>query len=273
MIRAPAFVKLSRAQNNYVYSDMCVAGNHIGEVDCPLEGLMEQEHPKPQFVMLAGPSGSGKTTFVNQHPELREKIPHLVTPDVFMDRFLHLSTDDAHEQCVLIAKEQKQELIESRQSFMQESILSSDRKVQELSRMKEQGYETTLIYMCLDNPNLNLERVQHRIDNGGNVVPAHVVSRDYEESLQNLSKAILIADETRIYDNTKRDEPHKLLVTVEQGIATEHVERMPGWVERAFPDGVQAHLDAHQARQQEQQAQQEQQSQARQRRRPDLGLG
>jgi predicted ABC-type ATPase len=234
---------------------------------------MEQEQPKPQFVMLAGPSGSGKTTFVEQHKELRQEVPNLVTPDVFMDRFPHLSTDDAHEQCVLIAKAQKQELIESRQSFMQESILSSDAKVQELNRMKERGYETTLIYMCLDDPNLNLERVQHRIDNGGNVVPAQVVSRDYEASLQNLPKAIILADRVELYDNSVRGLPHQHLVTIEQGIATEHVERMPGWVERAFPDGVQAHLDAHQARQQEQQAQQEQQSQARQRRRPDLGLG
>ncbi|HYF62188.1 MAG TPA: hypothetical protein VD886_05195, partial [Herpetosiphonaceae bacterium] len=74
------------------------------------------------------------------------------------------------------------------------------------------------------------------------------------------------------YDNTKGG-PHKLLITVEQGIATEHVERMPGWVERAFPDGVQAHLDAHKARQQERQIQQEQGRQDRPRRRPDLGLG
>jgi predicted ABC-type ATPase len=250
-----------------------VAGNHVGEVDCPLEDLMEQAQPKPQFVMLAGPSGSGKTTFVNQHPELRASVPHLVTPDAFMGRFPHLSSDEAHEECVLIAKTQREELIESRQSFIQESILSSDRKVQELTHMKERGYETTLIYMCLDNPNLNLERVQHRMEDGGNVVASEVVTRDYEASLQNLPKAVLIADTTRIYDNTKGDIPHKLLVTIEQGIATEHVERMPGWVERAFPDGVQAHLDAHQARQQEQQAQQDQQSQARQRRRPDLGLG
>ena len=231
---------------------------------------MEQGQSKPQFVMLAGPSGSGKTTFVNQHPELREKIPNLVTPDAFMDRFPHLTSDEAHEECVHIAKAQKQELIESRQSFMQESILSSDRKVQELTRMKERGYETTLIYMCLNDASENQERVQHRIENGGNVVASEEVARAYEASLQNLPKAIVLADYAELYDNSVPGRPHQHLVTVEQGIATEHVERMPGWVERAFPDGVQAHLDAHKARQQEQQ---EQQSQARQRRRPDLGLG
>jgi predicted ABC-type ATPase len=234
---------------------------------------MEQGQPKPQFVMLAGPSGSGKTTFVNNYRDSGILPDILVTPDVFMGRFSHLSSDDAHEQCVLIAKAQKQDLTESHQSFMQETILSSEGKVQELARMKERGYETTLIYMCLDNPNINLERVQHRIETGGNVVASHVVSKDYEASLKNLPNAVVLADNVQLFDNSVADKPHTLLVTVEQGIATEHVERMPGWVERAFPDGVQAHLDAHAARQQEQQAQQEQQSQARQRRRPDIGLG
>ena len=234
---------------------------------------MEQEYPKPQFVMLAGPSGSGKTTFVNNYRDSGLLPDTLVTPDVFMSRFSHLSTDDAHEQCVLIAKAQKQELLESRQSFMQETILSSDGKVQELARMKERGYETTLIYMCLEDPGMNEGRVRHRIEVGGNFVPPEIIAKDYETSLQNLPKAIILADRAELFDNTHPGGRHKLLVTVEQGIATVHVERMPGWVERAFPDGVQAHLDAHAARQQEQQAQQDQQSQARQRRRPDLGLG
>jgi predicted ABC-type ATPase len=234
---------------------------------------MEQGQPKPQFVMLAGPSGSGKTTFVKNNPDLQEAIPHLVSPDAFQERFTDLPDEESRPKCVDLANAQKQELIGSRESFMQETTLSSEGKVQELARMKERGYETTFIYMCLEDPRMNESRVRHRIETGGNFVPQEIIARDYDRSLEHLPKALLIADKARLYDNTMGDSPHKLLVTVEQGIATEHVERMPGWVERAFPDGVQAHLDAHQARQQEQQAQQEQQSQARQRRRPDLGLG
>jgi predicted ABC-type ATPase len=234
---------------------------------------MEQGQPKPQFVMLAGPSGSGKTTFVKNNPALQEAIPHLVTPDVFQERFADLPDEESRPKCVELANAQKRELIESRESFMQESLLGSEAKVQDLVRMKERGYETTLIYMCLEDPRMNESRVRHRVETGGNFVPQEIIARDYDRSLENLPKALLIADKARLYDNSKGDSPHQLLVTVEQGIATEHVERMPGWVERAFPDGVQAHLDAHAARQQEQQAQQEQQSQARQRRRPDLGLG
>jgi predicted ABC-type ATPase len=234
---------------------------------------MEQEQPKPQFVMLAGPSGSGKTTFVKNNPALQEAVPHLVTPDVFQERFAGLPDEESRPKCVELANAQKRELIESRESFMQESLLGSEAKIQELVRMKERGYETTLIYMCLEDPGMNEGRVRHRVETGGNFVPPEIIARDYETSLQNLPKAILLADHAELFDNTEPGGRHKLLVTVEQGIATEHVERMPGWVERAFPDGVQAHLDAHAARQQEQQAQQEQQSQTRQRRRPDLGLG
>jgi predicted ABC-type ATPase len=242
----------------------------LSEDDCPLEDLMEQGQPKPQFVMLAGPSGSGKTTFVKNNPDLQESIPHLVTPDVFQGRFAGLPEQESRAKCVELANAQRNELIESRESFMQETLLSSEDRVHELVRMKERGYQTTLIYMCLEDPRMNEGRVRHRIETGGNFVPQEIIARDYDRSLGNLPKALLMADKARLYDNSKGDSPHKLLVTVEQGIATEHVERMPGWVERAFPDGVQAHLDAHQARQQEQQ---EQQSQARQRRRPDLGLG
>ena len=197
---------------------------------------------KPKFVLLAGPSGSGKTTFVNNNPDA---VPqNVVTPDVFLDRFAHLPQEEARAKSLELSNAQQAELIRTNQSFVQETLLTSDAKIKLLEDMKARGYETTLIYMCLDNPQDNEDRVRHRIEAGGNFVPPDNVHNDYHLSLQTVPKAILVADNIQIFDNSTFGKRHAHVATIERGVVTELAQTMPSWVEKTFPDGIQAHLDA-----------------------------
>ena len=196
---------------------------------------------KPQFVLLAGPSGSGKTTFLNNN---RDMFPaNIVTPDAFLDQFADLPKNEARHHAVALANTQQADLINTRQSFVQETLLADEAKIDLLRDMQECGYETTLVYMCLNDPAANEARVRSRIEEGGNFVPPEIVQKDYRLSLQHLSQAILVADNTRIYDNSAFGKNHAHVATIEQGAVIEQAPQLPQWVEKTFPSGLQAHLD------------------------------
>ena len=196
---------------------------------------------KPQFVLLAGPSGSGKTTFLNNN---RAAFPeHIVTPDAFLERFGDLPQKEARHNAVELANTQQADLIANRQSFVQETLLTGDSKINLLRDMQQRGYETKLVYMCLNDPQDNEDRVRNRIEAGGNFVPPEIVKKDYALSLQHLPKAILVADTTQIFDNSTFGEPHSHVATIERGAVIEQAAELPQWVENTFPHGLQAHLD------------------------------
>lgn len=197
---------------------------------------------KPQFILLAGPSGSGKTTFLDNN---RHMFPdNIVTPDAFLDQFADLPKNEARQNAVALANIQQAELIENRQSFAQETLLADEAKIDLLRDMQARGYETTLVYMCLNDPQDNEDRVRHRIEQKGNFVPPEIVQKDYRLSLQHLPQAILVADTTQIFDNSAFNKPHTYVATIEQGTVIEQAPELPQWVEKTFPNGIQAHLDA-----------------------------
>jgi predicted ABC-type ATPase len=196
---------------------------------------------KPQFVLLAGPSGSGKTTFLNNN---RAAFPeHIVTPDAFLDQFADLPKNEARHNAVALANTQQADLIANRQSFAQETLLADEAKIDLLRDMQERGYATKLVYMCLNDPQDNEDRVRNRIAEGGNFVPPEIVQKDYRLSLQHLPQAILVADKTLIYDNSTSGKPHAHVATIEQGVVLEQAPQLPQWVEKTFPSGLQAHMD------------------------------
>lgn len=53
------------------------------------------------------------------------------------------------------------------------------------------------------------------------------IRRRYERSLNNLPKAIELADIVTIYDNSERQ--YLLIATVECGVISMHAERYPNW--------------------------------------------
>ena len=73
----------------------------------------------------------------------------------------------------------------------------------------------------------NISRVSERVKRGGHDVPIEDIRRRYKRSLNNLSKAIEIADTAMIYDNSDRQ--CVLVATIESGSVSMHVDRSPIW--------------------------------------------
>ena len=64
-----------------------------------------------------------------------------------------------------------QRLLALRESFAIETTLAGNGPVATMRRAKEAGYRVSLLYVALDQPGLNVERVQLRVEQGGHDVP------------------------------------------------------------------------------------------------------
>jgi len=102
------------------------------------------------------------------------------------------------------------EYLDAGVSFAIETTLSSSSILDTMRAARERGFTVYLIYVCLDTPERNVQRVGERVSRGGHDVPPVDVRRRYERSLMNLGPAVKIADEARVYDNSG-EHPRKVL--------------------------------------------------------------
>jgi predicted ABC-type ATPase len=67
---------------------------------------------------------------------------------------------------------------------------------------KSFGFEVRLLYVCLNSPELNVERVRLRVAKGGHAVPEKKIVERYERSFKQLPWFLRHADFAVIFDNS-----------------------------------------------------------------------
>lgn len=118
-------------------------------------------------------------------------------------------------------------MIETRQSFIFETTLSSNHALRMMSDAKAAGFHVNLLYVALDTVERNIERVRSRVRKGGHNIREDVIRRRYARSLDNLAKALKLADEAALIDNSGLD-PHIAIEMKAATVATSSIdERNP----------------------------------------------
>ena len=157
---------------------------------------MSSEKPvenRPRLLVFAGPNGSGKSTVTRGLPIVG----------------IYVNADDIKRisGCTDLEAAQEAEkirgiLLEGKQDFTFETVLSTDRNLELLRRAKEAGYEIQAVFVLTCSSDINVRRVQERVRNGGHNVPEEKIRSRYTRSLQNLAKLVRISDRTRVIDNS-----------------------------------------------------------------------
>ena len=93
-------------------------------------------------------------------------------------------------------------LLASRQSFLVETTLSGNTYLKMMARAKAAGYLVVLLYVGTEDVEINLQRVRQRVRKGGHDVPEEDQRRRYPRSLANLERALKLADEAILFDNS-----------------------------------------------------------------------
>lgn len=99
-------------------------------------------------------------------------------------------------------------MIENREDFTFETVLSTDRNLLLLQKAKEQGYFVRGIYVLTSNVDINVARVQAREALGGHGVPEEKIRSRYDKALALIPRLVEICDILHIYDNTR--EPFRI---------------------------------------------------------------
>lgn len=182
----------------------------------------------PELTVVAGANGSGKSTLT--------KLSSINIPLIDPDAIARDIASEQPESAALAAGRKAIELarsyIQSNCSFVVETTLAGNTYLNLMREVKALGWSVSLIYVGIDDPVTNVQRVQSRVKMGGHDVLGEDILRRYERSLVNLNKAAKIVDRLILYDNSTAAR-HQIIATVEGDSKVIYVPELPSWVVKA----------------------------------------
>lgn len=124
------------------------------------------------------------------------------------------------------------EFLKLKISFTFETVMSHISKVEFLKQAQQQGFRTYLYYVATVDPEINVGRVNYRVNTGGHIVPEHKIRERYYRSLDLLMSAIEYSNRAYIFDNSSNGEVASFIAEVEDAQRLKinpEVEQFPKW--------------------------------------------
>ena len=160
----------------------------------------------PKIIVFAGPNGSGKSTVT----QAWEKAGLYINADD-IKKIRGCSDLEAAQE----AERLRELYISAQRSFTFETVLSTERNLDLLSRAKAAGFHIESVFILTVSPELNVFRVKSREMTGGHGVPPDKIRSRYTKSITNISKLLALSDVFYLVDNTVQ--PEILFVKDEEG--------------------------------------------------------
>ncbi len=187
-----------------------------------------------QLWLLAGGNGAGKTTFyknylapqgigfVNADNIARGMSPDKIAPD---------NPEVASYAAAKIAERLRINLVRKGSSFCFETVFSHPSKIDFIAEVKSLHYEIILVFIHLDNPELNKARVKMRVQQGGHNVPEDKIEQRIPRTLRHIKSALPLVDEAYLLDNSSFENPYRVVATLLRGAVTRHQTPLPEWAQ------------------------------------------
>lgn len=159
----------------------------------------------PQIYVIAGPNGSGKTTSAKTLlPELLN-CHEYVNADSVAAALSPFNPDAVAMQAGRLMLERIHYLAGQGVDFAFETTLASRTFMHFLENCKTLGYEVNILFLWLKTPDIAIQRVKSRVEQGGHDIPEAVIVRRYFRSISNfLNTYSQTADNWLLYDNSER---------------------------------------------------------------------
>jgi len=160
--------------------------------------------------IIAGPNGAGKTTA--SYTVLPEMLNcrEFVNADEIARGISPFQYEKAAIEAGRLMLHRINELIKHKVDFAFETTLSTRSYVNTIIQAKESGYFVTLVYFWLSSPELAIERVKARVEDGGHNIGVDVIKRRYVSGLKNLFNLYIpISDYWMVINNS--ESPFKLI--------------------------------------------------------------
>lgn len=128
----------------------------------------------------------------------------------------------------IIADFLRYQLVAQKVSFSFETVMSHKSKIDFLAYVKEQGYTTYLYFISTEDPEINVNRVENRVEKGGHSVPKRKIKDRYYRGMDLLLDALKAANRAYLLDNSKE---HNFVILEKKydGMGYPKVKDMPKW--------------------------------------------
>lgn len=149
------------------------------------------------FIVFAGPNGSGKSTLV------RKYYQSFVMPELYVNaddisRKENLNNIDAANKADAL----RAEAIKSGIPFVTETVFSRRERLSLLKQARRRDYNVHLVFVTTSTPEINVSRVQNRVQKGGHDVPEDKIRERHPRANALLPLSLCEADSAEIYDNS-----------------------------------------------------------------------
>lgn len=150
----------------------------------------------PVLYIFAGPNGSGKSTITSLFKDTISSFVYVNADD--LKKKYDMTDQEAFDKANLI----RANCLKQKISFSTETVFSHPSKIEFMKDAKKLGYEVNLIFVTTYDANINLNRVEFRVLNGGHDVPPDRIVSRYERTMKLLPEAVALSDSAIIYNNS-----------------------------------------------------------------------
>lgn len=161
---------------------------------------------RPIFWIVAGPNGSGKSSLYGTSDiEDFSRSVWIINPDLLAARLRSAERLDpltANLEALRRIEAWLDASIQTHQTVGVETVLSTDKYRRLVDAAHSRGFEFRLLYVMLDSPARNIERVRIRVERGGHAVDEDKIVERYYRSLAQLPWFVEQADRAVMFDNT-----------------------------------------------------------------------
>lgn len=160
----------------------------------------------PRLWIVAGPNGCGKSTAYGRSDVAEfDGSVWIINPDLLTNRLQaeeKLEREAANLAAVTRIEAWLNASIDVHQTIGVETVLSTPKYRQLVTKAKERGFEVRLIYIYVDTLERQLERIRLRVAKGGHDVPAEKVGMRRLRSFNQLPWFFWQAHKAWIFDNS-----------------------------------------------------------------------
>ena len=172
-----------------------------------------------KLYIIAGANGSGKTTFATSFSSIHDL--DFINADEIAKELDPKNITKHQVKAGRIFFQELHKKLNDNKSFIVETTLSGRYLVKYITQAQSNGFEVEMIYLFLEKPESNINRVSNRVLNGGHHVPKDDIIRRFYRSKEMfmyvykdlVDKWIMyynsdeitekIATDSMIYDNKK----------------------------------------------------------------------
>lgn len=182
--------------------------------------------------MLAGGNGAGKSTFYHQY--LASSGVIFINADEIARQVFRGEEESKSYEAAVMAATERDRLLSEGQSFCFETVFSHPSKIDFIAAAKAVGYQVNLVFIHLDDADLNVARVHSRVADGGHTVPEDKIRGRLLRLPENVRKAIPLCDRVMLFDNSRLDAPYRRITEKrEDGTWHRHCNGpLPPWAAR-----------------------------------------